>query len=694
MTDTICLKDQRREEVRKHASLAGLDYLEVSDEGRLLTVYFLGRAPHLAPENLVIEGGVRITGITVVSVSMTTSDVPEFDDFMEVKLDSAGDFSPYRLLVVDHDDSGRTIPHPSFDVRYNSLEFRFHVECLNEFDCLEERACPPPVPVRPEINYLAKDYASFQRVIFDRLATLMPEWQERHVPDFGVALVELLAYTGDYLSYYQDSVATEAYLDTARRRISVRRHARLVDYRMHEGCNARAWVHLEAIAEPEIDLADIYFITNGRDRIGGLGRTTTREELLKIAERLPPGAFELFEPVAKGKITLHEAHNRIRFYTWGDKECCLPRGATSAVLIADDGKELKLSAGDVLLFEEVLGPGTGAPADADPGHRHLVRLIRVTALEDALNGKHIVEIAWAEEDALPFALCLSVKLPAPRCEVIEDVSVARGNIILVDHGESVSDGVGVVPPGKRTQECGCGDIPSDVILTSGRYRPRLPRRLLTFRAPFDDAAPASAALLQDAREAAREAAPAVTLASIRGGPDGAESLYNWPDLRNPVPVLARLKADKPDLATLLLRSLLSSETRHLLAKYDPSTPAPQELLDALAQDLRRLLQSWTAAQDLMTAGPMDFLFVVEMENDGYAHLRFGDDTAGRRPAPGMFFQASYRVGNGPSGNVGAEVINTLVTRTVRLDGAVRAPRSPHKARPFPMATPNHRTPVA
>ena len=68
----------------------------------------------------------------------------------------------------------------------------------------------------------------------------MPDWQETHAPDLGVALVELLAYAGDYLSYYQDAVATEAYLGTARQRISVRRHARLVDYRMHEGCNARA----------------------------------------------------------------------------------------------------------------------------------------------------------------------------------------------------------------------------------------------------------------------------------------------------------------------------------------------------------------------------------------------------------------------------------------------------------------------
>ena len=43
-----------------------------------------------------------------------------------------------------------------------------------------------------------------------KLALTMPDWKERHIPDVGIALVELFAYTGDYLSYYQDAVATEA----------------------------------------------------------------------------------------------------------------------------------------------------------------------------------------------------------------------------------------------------------------------------------------------------------------------------------------------------------------------------------------------------------------------------------------------------------------------------------------------------
>ena len=48
--------------------------------------------------------------------------------------------------------------------------------------------------------------------MLDRMAVLMPAWQERNPADLGVALVEALAYSADQLSYQQDAVATEAYL--------------------------------------------------------------------------------------------------------------------------------------------------------------------------------------------------------------------------------------------------------------------------------------------------------------------------------------------------------------------------------------------------------------------------------------------------------------------------------------------------
>ena len=225
-------------------------------------------------------------------------------------------------------------------------------------------------------------------LILDRLALLMPEWQERDVPDLGIALVEVLAYAGDHLSYYQDAVATEAYLDTARQRISVRRHARLVDYVLHEGCNARTWVCVETDNVVTLDPRDMYFIT----QLENLGRVVKDEELRKLSS----GGYEIFEPMTDAAIKLYPKEHEIHFYTWGDKECCLPRGARAATLIGqwieaapsnepparDPEKiapaydavsptttpkppELHLQPDDVLILEEVIGPKTGNPADAD-----------------------------------------------------------------------------------------------------------------------------------------------------------------------------------------------------------------------------------------------------------------------------------------------------------------------------------------
>ena len=266
--------------------------------------------------------------------------------------------------------SRRRQPLARLRPRYACLDFNFKAGCPTDLDCKQEPVCPPLLRQEPDINYLAKDYASFRQLILDRLALIMPDWRERHVPDLGITLVELLAYVGDHASYYQDAVATEAYLDTARERISVRRHARLVDYVLHEGCNARAWMALE-VAQTELPLSysNVYFIAALDAPSGPM---LTEEELPRDAPLL------VFEPLAEAgrkETVLRSARNEIRVYTWGDAECCLPKGATAAVLLdpgtppppqlpsgpAATGHTLKLEPCEVLIFEEVKGRRRATP---------------------------------------------------------------------------------------------------------------------------------------------------------------------------------------------------------------------------------------------------------------------------------------------------------------------------------------------
>ena len=161
-----------------------------------------------------------------------------------VDLDKYGDFSIYTLRLVQNAQTIRRRRTASIRL-FAAVDFSFKVDCPTDFDCQPQCDCPPSRAREPEIDYLAKDYASFRRLMLDRMSVLMPQWRERNAADLGVALVETLAYVGDHLSYQQDAMATEAYLGTARRRVSVRRHARLVDYSMHDGCNARAWVQVQ-----------------------------------------------------------------------------------------------------------------------------------------------------------------------------------------------------------------------------------------------------------------------------------------------------------------------------------------------------------------------------------------------------------------------------------------------------------------
>jgi hypothetical protein len=105
---------------------------------------------------------------------------------------------------------------------------------------------PPPGDVIPQqaqsIDYLAKDYDSFLRGMLDMLPTRLPGWQTRTEADLGMALLELFAFMGDQLSYYQDRVANEGFLRTAAQYESVRRLLSLIDYQLFPGVAAKALV--------------------------------------------------------------------------------------------------------------------------------------------------------------------------------------------------------------------------------------------------------------------------------------------------------------------------------------------------------------------------------------------------------------------------------------------------------------------
>jgi hypothetical protein len=540
-------------------------------------------------------------------------------------------------------------------------------------------------PAAPELDYLTRDYAGFRRLILDRLAQLLPDWQERHLPDVGAALVDLLAYLGDHLSYYQDAVASEAYLGTARRRVSVRRHARLVDYPMHEGCNARAFVRVQVNCDLAVDPRSIYFVTAfpgmprdtraSHDELHD-ARVLTEDELHDAAA---PGSYVVFEPVLLAPtgpptthddklnspaLLAHRLHRRgavhapspaaleVGRYLRGEalrrynRQLLTERddtgaGATRAVApMADDvlslyvahnelkivpapglsleqrrvgaslkarcaARTLQLRPGDLLLFAY----------QPDPP-RVSYQVVRLTAVYPGASPDS-AQVEWDPADALPAAWLAG-----------DDSQLkVHGNVLLVDHGLTVgperlvpADRIGgsAVLVGKedgaahaeaagprRADEASGADLRRERTV-----QVRLARSPLTFAQPVAGAQPACTLLSQDVRAAT----PQLTLYS---------DVDPWQNLDTVVNV-----------------------------SRDPYDP--------------RWRHEWTPQRDLLGSGPRDLHFVAELDDAGAAQLRFGDGLHGVRPEQLVqgraAYEATYRVGNGPAGNVLAGSIAAMVLR--------------------------------
>jgi hypothetical protein len=607
----FCCDQLRRNAVAASMS-NGIDFLEVLDHDtppgglpqQTLLVYFINQLGGLSltPGNILITGGERITNIGVTNVQSDATN----PKLLTIQVDQPGDFSTYTLSLVQ--DANHLQTPAGLDPMLSTVDFSFKAECPSNFDCKPVCACPPATLVQPEINYLARDYQTFRQLMLDRMSALMPQWTERHAADIGVTLVELLAYTADRLSYAQDAIGTEAYFSTARRRVSLRRHARLVDYQISEGCNARVWLQLQVNADiPQtaalrnsVEPAWLQFFT----RIPG------QPPVLPNQSTVLAQAQEIFE--SRETVGLFTAHNEIHFYTWSDRRCCLPQGATHATL---HGNFPNLQIGHAILFEEVFGPNTGRIEDANPAHRQVVRLTEVQSqdtlgqpLIDPLTGEPVTEISWAMDDALTFALCISSQADAQHGgqPLPNDVSVARGNLVLADHGSLISDeALGVVPSPEiflpNADNCSRCE-PANPTPVWPRYRPSLQSSPLTQAAPYDPTAPAISAI-------------------------------NW-NLGDVVPEIQ------------------------------------------LQGNLGGNNSTWLPAPDLLGSEATTSAFVVETESDGVASLRFGDGQLGQRPDAGTVFFADYRTGSGTAGNVGAEAIAHLLTNDPKMTAAVTRVRNP------------------
>ncbi|WP_325894328.1 baseplate J/gp47 family protein [Grimontia sp. NTOU-MAR1] len=597
--------DLRRREAVRQSDLNGIDFVEVidreaaleTDRQRFLHLYLVND-----PGAFVYTvDNIRIEGPNAIEIVNVTMGLDGQTNVLVIEVAEPGDFSPYTINIVT--SALNPLPPPEIDPALASVGFSFKVECPSPFDCQSSCDCPEPETLDTEIDYTARDFYSFRRMMLDRLSVTAPAAATGHPADLSTALVEVLAYTADQLAYQQDAATTEAYLNKARSRISLKRMTRLVDYSVDEGCNARCFCHFAVSADVHPIAPTTLVIPRGSavcTQLSEQPRTFARDDALLAQSG---AVYETCHDVP----ALFSLHNEITFYTWSDARCYLPKGAVSATL---DGHFPDLEAGMYLAFEEVMGARSGSQADRQLSQRQVVLLTQVQAFDadgepllDPVTELPITEIVWHGADALRFPMCISSETSMEEGRrFLEPVTVARGNMVLVDHGQTISgERLPEVPlptlswaPGQGMQvdsakgasctEANCEQEQAEAI--TPRYQPTLANRPLTFSPGYTQGAPAT--------ELLKTPSPSETFASVSlDADDGVE------------------------------------------------------------------VRPYHVVRDMLAADDSSLVFTTEIERDGVVSLRFGDNVYGRRPLPETQFAATYRVGIGSAGHIGADKLYHL-----------------------------------
>jgi len=375
----------------------------------------------LPREVFQIRGGSRIPAGTepeqVHVRQITTTSSPTI---LRARVEPIGDYSTYTLRVL-HGAPPNQLMDPLFD----QIGFKFRPGCFN-VNCAPEWTPSPVPPVEPVIDYLAKDFDSFKHVLINAMMERVPQWAPTSEADMDQVLIDLIAADADELSDFQDRVMNEAYLGRVRKRVSLARYARLMDYHIHQGNQASTWMAFRVAATVTLPAGFGVWTGTNWDTSGSVIFITQDER------------------------TFHPCLNDLDVYRWDGIVSALEAGSTHADLAlptgfnntqsgADSFRDL-LRSDDVrhLVIEEKLNPETGTINGRDIAARQLLRLLEGEATAETRHdpstpagGTWMVRVHWRSEDRLRRRYCFTTWCKG---NPVGGISAFHGNLAQVAHG--------------------------------------------------------------------------------------------------------------------------------------------------------------------------------------------------------------------------------------------------------------------
>lgn len=578
----------------------GIQRIVVDDNARKLLVTFTKKANELtdeqktrlrSPSAYALTGGSRIfPRIVSVEISAAPAEITA-----ELQLDEIGDFSIYTL----------TIGGPDVDSFFASHTLRFRLRCDDPFDCGPRKgstAVPENIPVA--IDYLTKDYVGFRQALLDFIPTRMPAWTERSEADIGIMLLELFSATADSLSYVQDRVANEAFLDTALQRRSVAGHLALIGYEMDQGASAFTWLRFQ------------------------VSKTVTIHSPLAVSTKPvraddPVIVFETHP--SNAAMTLRKEHNELPVAGRTDSDCCLPRDALSLTLA---GNYPNLKAGDYLLLDD------------GQGQRDIIRLTK------AIGDPHhcMTTIQWSKATPLRFDYCVRSFDPWLWHGIIREIHPASRSfrvdpVLNARHQAPKCCTAGMLQLVKGAPITLNGRAVEINEVKTGMY------------VQYETAACGTQVLRMVVQPPPRLVLCGNLLPATHG--ETVEEPFLDPGVAPP---------EHPEIALRRGFQLRRAPLAYLhpktpgLALPAPSFPGrPSRGISTLTVFSDG--EQWQERSTLLESRTDDKHFRVEIDDAGDATIRFGNPkTGGAQPSRLETLRATYRVGGGTAGNIAADTL--------------------------------------
>ena len=622
----------RIENLRGRDDIVGIDFIFVRENQTTLFVFFHPNA-NLNAEQIL--GVVQPDQIAIVSKHGGESlpVVPLNPNFppiwvtrsgrrvLRVITAQPGDFSIYEFRL--------TSPLPLIDPYFSVVEFSFKANCPSELDCeARPHECPEENLIDYPVNYLARDFWSIRQALLDFASDAHPQWKDRLIPDVGMMLAELMSAVGDEFAYYQDRISREGYFESATQRRSLRRHARMIDYNMHDGKGAATWLDFTvdnsapvhtvpvgapvwippAVAIPGETLTDrrhrspsVYEVGHGIVQ-GHNGLTPPLGVLPSQTNIYPASDFEL-----------RFGANELTAYQWDENDTCLLVGSTSLHVVGHHQNDLpRKDFTDPQLAGKWVVLKTN-PVDASvPVRTWLVRLINVddqgSTLVDPLTATPLTLLEWDAAYALPFEM----ELPT---------LVVRGNIVPATAGETLEAFFEIEPN------------PDLAVLP-----PLQPAHLPTANTLYNEHFSAFA----NERSALRFTLP---------GSEERDVVSHGPTLEHASPEVRVMNGRR-----VLGLWVTDGEWEWKRAMLGISSSLPSDKHFTIDDGSWRRVASYRRVDETETV--QEFAH-FDYANGRGASIQFGNNLFGEQPTRGMLFRTVYRLGRGRGDNVGANSLTEL-----------------------------------